>query len=61
MVNLPDASEAGGQEPEAGKGRKDEFIGKIKAKIEHNTFAPEGLTGNPRVEFAIVPSPRARC
>ena len=33
---------------------KDEYIGKIKAKIEQNTFAPEGLTGNPRAEFKIV-------
>ena len=33
---------------------KEETIAKIKAKIEQNTFAPEGMTGNPRAEFKIV-------
>jgi TonB family protein len=42
------------QDAEPARYLKDEFIGKIKAKIEQNTFAPEGLTGNPRAEFKIV-------
>ena len=33
---------------------KDEYIAKIKAKIEQNTSAPEGMSGNPRAEFSIV-------
>ena len=54
LVDMPEALEVTRQEPEAARGRKDEFIAKIKAKIEQNTFAPEGLTGNPRAEFKIV-------
>lgn len=33
---------------------KQEYITKIKAKIERNTWAPEGLSGNPRAEFKIT-------
>ena len=42
------------QETIVEKGVKEEYIRKIKAKIERNSFVPEGLTGNPRVEFKIV-------
>lgn len=49
-----ETAEGSRREAEAAQRRRDEYIGKIKAKIEQNTFAPEGLTGNPRAEFKIV-------
>lgn len=49
-----EAEEMTRQDAEPARGLKDEFIGKIKAKIEQNTFAPKGFTGNLRAEFKIV-------
>ena len=54
VQDMPEAVETTPQQAEAAKGLKDEYIGKIKTKIEQNTYAPEGLTGNPRAEFRIV-------
>lgn len=49
-----EVAERARQQAEAAKKLKDEYVVKIKSKIEQNTFAPEGLTGNPRAEFKIV-------
>ncbi|MDQ3260262.1 MAG: TonB C-terminal domain-containing protein, partial [Pseudomonadota bacterium] len=49
-----EAAERARQQAEAAKRLKDEYIVKIKTKIEQNTYAPEGITGNPRAEFKIV-------
>lgn len=54
IQDTQEVAEATPQETEAPRSLKDEYIGKIKAKIENNTFAPEGLSGNPRAEFRIV-------
>ena len=49
-----EGAERARQQSEAAKRLKDEYIAKIKAKIEQNTSAPEGMSGNPRAEFTIV-------
>ena len=49
-----EGAERARQQPEAAKRLKEEYIGRIKAKIEQNFFAWEGITGIPRAEFKIV-------
>lgn len=48
------AVEKARQVAEQAKRLKDEYIGKIKAKIEQNTSAPEGITAGIRAEFKIT-------